>query len=1411
VLLAAAPAATIPKADNADPLNLATSWVGGIVPGANDIALWDFHVTTASLVALGANTSWAGLKIADPGGAVTISAGNTLTLGRQGLDLSAATQNLTLDSGVTLLAEAAQHWKIGAGRTVQLNGTLTRGANAMLNIDLGPAAVVNIASGAASAILPPYATLNRTDFAALDAARNVVAGRTSGTVVYTDNPDTGAALPNLNGTFAVLDVVFSNTNAISAFRLNNNMTITHGARFDTPHAGGQDWVVDINTRNYNAGGSAILVTPNVGAGHVIYNGGTGNIRLGAGTELMVHQHNLAGDLIFNAQVTQPAGAGATITKAGAGRLILTSDTNSYSGPTRILEGTVQIGNGGTTGTIVSSSVINHGTLAFNRTNAVTFAIPISGTGAVTQAGTGTLALTGTNTYTGPTNFNAGTTTFTALGNFGGGTALNFGGGTLQWTTGNTTDISARTVTFHSTGTLDTNGNNVTLAGTVGGGGAGGFTKAGAGVLTLAGANDYAGLTQISAGTLRAANAGGSATGSGPVQVGSGGTLAGPGSLAGLVTVQSGGVLAPGTSVGTLTVGGLTLNAGAVLDFEFNTTPANDRIMVSGAGGLTLNGGGFNLYHEGGTSAFHTPGTYSLIGYSGSVGGAGPGALSVLNPMAGFNYTFASTPSFVTLTISAAGLLTEWLNAGGGTWGSDANWSNTSPNMASATANFFGAATAPATVTLDGAKTVGAIAFNNANGYTITPGTGGTLTLDNGPGAAQVSATTGSHAVNAPLTLASNLTASVAAGASLSISGPVSGAKALTKTGNGTLVLGGAVSTYSLGTVLLGGIVEFAALGGLGTGEVSFDGGTLRWAPGNTADLSERTITIGTGGATLHTNGNTVSLLNPIGNGGAGGLTKAGAGTLTLLGTNTYQGGTTITGGMLGISANGQLGSEAIGAGLTLNGGGLQVTASTALDNFGLNPRPLTIGSAGGVIEVQDFAALTIAGVASGTTGTLAKTGPGTLLLTGNNVATLGSTVLLSGGTIELGGGQPNTQRAIGTGTLVFQGGTLQMNGHLADNVNGYGTLASPIVVPAGQSGTLKMTTRGLLSSTLTGAGTFNLQVNFIRGDVNPNWNGFTGQINVLSTNPGDGNDELRLSNFVALNIPAARLHLGDGVSMFQNFNPPNTGDFTTLQIIGELSGAPTAFLGGNPVAGRFVNWQVGALNTDAVFAGTIANSAGAALLTKVGNGRLTLSGVSTYTGATTVNGGTLLVNGSLNGTPVTVNNGGTLGGTGTIATAGQNVLVQAGGRLAPGASLGTLTFDLGSGTLDLAAAVAGTNTQALIFELGPPAASDQIVLTSGALNLGASGFGFGLAFDDFVFGDAGVQPGTYTLFDTSTTLLGNLDGNAANLTGLIGAFTATLQISPDDQDVLLIVVPEPSAVALLGAALLPLAFRRRQR
>jgi outer membrane autotransporter protein len=95
-----------------------------------------------------------------------------------------------------------------------------------------------------------------------------------------------------------------------------------------------------------------------------------------------------------------------IEKIGAGVLVLTA-ANTYTGGTTISAGTLQLGNGGASGSI-AGEVINNGVLAINRSDTYAFNGVISGTGALVQNGTGATILTTTNTYSGTTTINAGT-------------------------------------------------------------------------------------------------------------------------------------------------------------------------------------------------------------------------------------------------------------------------------------------------------------------------------------------------------------------------------------------------------------------------------------------------------------------------------------------------------------------------------------------------------------------------------------------------------------------------------------------------------------------------------------------------------------------------------------------------------------------------------------------------------------------------------------------------------------------------------------------------------------------------------------------------------------------------------------------------------------------------------------------
>ena len=171
----------------------------------------------------------------------------------------------------------------------------------------------------------------------------------------------------------------------------------------------------LNGTNTYAGGTIIdagriIVSSDANLGNasgaLTFNGGalenTAAFTSGRGVTL-----NNAGTFLTDANLTlngTMSGAGS-LSKDGGGALILGAD-NGYTGGTQIQAGTLQLGNGGTTGSILGD-LANNGTLIFNRSNTLAFAGLISGVGAVVQSGAGTTVLSGNNVYAGPTQVNAG--------------------------------------------------------------------------------------------------------------------------------------------------------------------------------------------------------------------------------------------------------------------------------------------------------------------------------------------------------------------------------------------------------------------------------------------------------------------------------------------------------------------------------------------------------------------------------------------------------------------------------------------------------------------------------------------------------------------------------------------------------------------------------------------------------------------------------------------------------------------------------------------------------------------------------------------------------------------------------------------------------------------------------------------
>ena len=420
-------------------------WTGGVAPAAADVAVFDAGSTANLKTTLGANFSIQGLRIMTPGGLITIGAGNTLTLGSGGIDMSSASQDLLINALLALAAD--QTWNVGAGRTLTVNsaisgtgvnlskiglGVLTlAGANTFTGTTTIGGGTLNL-SGSLNGTTGTDLTFTGTGIFNVTAA----AGANQGMGVLRFNIGDGVVKSTNNG--GTSGVSFASRAARAAGATGN--FVLSGGTPGTPGSPGT-----LGTNNIVIGGGELtgqLLDRGLfynGSRYAAYDAG-GFVRgLIYGTDLNAPASILAGATLGVNDATKDVQISGDITAQTTAVVNTISDPGAFSitltgGQTLSINGflksgasaaTISGGNGITTTVAGYEMVIR--TDAAGDTLTISTPILDNGGSSFTKSGAGTLFLTTASTYTGGTTLGGGSLILSNKNGFGTGTVTLAGG------------------------------------------------------------------------------------------------------------------------------------------------------------------------------------------------------------------------------------------------------------------------------------------------------------------------------------------------------------------------------------------------------------------------------------------------------------------------------------------------------------------------------------------------------------------------------------------------------------------------------------------------------------------------------------------------------------------------------------------------------------------------------------------------------------------------------------------------------------------------------------------------------------------------------------------------------------------------------------------------------------------------
>jgi len=384
------------------------------------------------------------------------------------------------------------------------------------------------------------------------------------------------------------------------------------------------------------------------------------------------------------------------------------------------------------------------------------------------------------------------------------------------------------------------------------------------------------------------------------------------------------------------------------------------------------------------------------------------------------------------------------------------------------------------------------------------------------------------------------------------------------------------------------------------------------------------------------------------------LVKRGNSTLTIMTENSYTGGTRISGGTVAITTlsnstkpKGNLGAVALASNKFVMENGAELRTTAAITN---GSNITLVGEEGG--QINNMADFIVDRPMMGTR--LVKKGSGWMKL---NVSNTGlQRLVISGGTVQCVNSNTPAQ------TVEFQNGTLSENTSTSYTID----------VPQGKRGTWNLVDRGSFSNKLIGKGTLTVYCpvvvgsgwNATRTQITGNWSEFEGTV---TCKVHSSDTRFTLDN--SFGMPNGTFDIPTGVELQNSGRSYRIGRVTGT---GSLGGSCT-FSSGASVGAN--TWLVGG-DANWTWAGKVTSNAN---FTKMGEGRLTYSGISDNSGNIIVSQGELLLSSGVLGTgSLTVNQNAILSGTNKDSKPLTNSTVTIQGTLRPGASTssysGTLYF-----------------------------------------------------------------------------------------------------------------------------------------